>query len=314
MNNPRISVIIPFYNAQYTLEQSLKSVLRQTFSDIEIMIVNDGSTDESLKIIDRFHDTRIKVIHQSNHGVSAARNHALAEAKGALVAFLDADDTWTPTCLEKLCEALDAEEAVLAYCGWQNVGAAGARGRPYVPPDYEQGPKGEFLLRDCPWPIHAALTYKAAVEAAGGFDERLTNGEDYRLWLEIAFANRIVRVPEVLAHYHFHTGVRASHHVVRGARQNLWVKLEFLREHPDVKTMLGRRLSRKLTLGVLLTCGYECYWKRDLSNARAIFRLVMRNGYGSMDDWKYMLPSLLPLWIHEKMVHISDRGSHRSWN
>ncbi len=305
---------MPCYNAQNHIELSLNSALNQTFEDKEIIIVDDGSTDESRNIITKFDDMCIKVIHQTNSGVSAARNHGLAEAKGELVAFLDADDTWSSTCLEKLCEALDAGGGELAYCGWQNVGAAGARGRPYVPPDYEQGRKSEFLLRDCPWPIHAALTTRAAVEAAGGFDERLTNGEDYRLWLEIASAHRIVRVPEVLAYYHFHTGVRASHHVVRGARQNLWVKLAFLREHPHVKTRLGRRLVRKLTLGVLLTCGYECYWKRDLTNAREIFRIVMRYGYGSMHDWKYMLPSLLPPRIHEKLVHISDSEANMSWN
>jgi glycosyltransferase involved in cell wall biosynthesis len=297
-------VITPLFNAEDHVAESLRSSLQQTFSDLEVIVVDDGSTDASLEVVKGFRDFRLKVIRQSNAGVSAARNHGLAEARGELVAFLDADDTWAPTCLEKLCRALDIEKgAVLAYCGWQNVGAAGARGRPYIPPDYERGSKNEVLLRECPWPIHAALTRRAAVVDAGGFDERLTNAEDYLLWLEIAFGGRIVRVPEVLAYYHFHNGLRASHEVARSARQNLWVKQEFLRRHPDVKESLGHRRIRELTLGMTLTSGYDCYWRRDLLNARLIFRMVMRRGYGVRGDWKYMLPALLPAWIHIRLLN-----------
>lgn len=304
---PCISVIMPCHNAEKHIRRSVESALGQTFSNIEVLVVDDGSTDASPHVIEDFSDPRLTIICQANRGVSAARNRGLSEARGEFVAFLDADDTWDPTCLEKLHRALEGEaHAVLAYCGWQNVGLSDARGRPYVPPDCEGEAKAEILLQGCPWPIHAALTRRASVERAGGFDEGLTNSEDYRLWLSIASGNRTVRVPEVLAYYHFHEGAQASRYTARAAAQNLRVKLEFLRQHPEVEKRLGQRKVRELTLGTLLEKGYECYWERDLSNARPIFRMVMKNRYGGAGDWKYMLPSLLPHGMHQGLLRFLD--------
>ena len=89
-----ISVVIPLYNKEKQVKQTLRKVLEQTFSDYEIIIVNDGSTDSSAEIAREFEDHRIKVIDQENAGVSAARNRGIKEAKGNFIAFLDADDEW----------------------------------------------------------------------------------------------------------------------------------------------------------------------------------------------------------------------------
>jgi hypothetical protein len=169
----------------------------------------------------------------------------------------------------------------------------------------------EALLHTCPWPIHAALTRKEFIDEAGGFDERFSNSEDYRLWLRIASCHRIVRVPEVLAYYHFHEGTQASRNAARAAKQNYTVKTEFLREHPEIAEDLGRKRVRELTLGMLLKRGYECYWERDLTNARFIFRMVMKSGYGRLKDWLYMIPSLMPPTLHRGLIQWLNSDGER---
>jgi glycosyltransferase involved in cell wall biosynthesis len=303
----RISIIMPCFNAETYIARGVESVLGQTFQDIEVIIINDGSTDSSHEIISRFTDQRLKIISQENRGVSASRNRGLEAATGELIAFLDADDTWDRTCLEKLYGALKASpDAAASYCGWQNIGLPGGKGNPYVPPDYEVEGKFEHLLKSCPWPIHAALTRRSAIEEAGQFDERFSNAEDYGMWLKMAWFHRIVRVPEVLAFYYFHEGAQASNNRARAACDHWKVQVEFLKENPGITKKLGRRLVRRLTNGQLLRSGYECYWSRDLESARRIFRSVMSTGYGSLSDWKYMTPALLPLRMHRFLIHLHE--------
>ena len=114
---PLVSVLIPAWNVAPWLAECLDSVLAQSMADFECIIVDDGSTDTTLQVIQSFTDPRIRLIHQENAGVSAARNRALDEAKGQFIAFLDADDLWEFCFLEKLLAALEQNPgADLAFC------------------------------------------------------------------------------------------------------------------------------------------------------------------------------------------------------
>ncbi|MDP1679462.1 MAG: glycosyltransferase [Candidatus Nitrotoga sp.] len=304
-DQPIISIVMPCYNAAAHLPQSMSSVLSQTFVDWELIAVDDGSSDGTLAWLQTQTDPRLRIHTQTNQGVSAARNVGLKLACGQYVAFLDADDTWAPTFLEKLLAALKRQPgAVLAYCGWKNVGLSGSRGEPFIPPNYETSAKREMLFAGCRWPIHAALTKREDILAAGGFDPRLKNAEDYALWLEIANITAIVRVPEILAHYHFHGGVHASGNRARAALDLLAAQRNYLIRYPDFAVQLGRARRRDLLYGNLLKQGYENYWKRDLPAARTIFRHVMRAGYGYAKDWLYMLPAWLPMTIHKLLLNM----------
>ncbi len=302
---PTISIIMPCYNAATHLPQSVGSVLTQTFNDWELIAVDDGSSDDTLAWLQTHTDPRLRIHTQTNQGVSAARNTGLRLARGRYIAFLDADDTWAPTFLEKLYRALQLDaDAVLSYCGWQNIGLSGGQGNAYIPPDYEKENKIATMLNSCPWPIHAALTSATIIKSAGGFSHRFTNAEDYALWLNIASHHKITLVAEVLAFYHHHTGSQASKNRVKAAYDTWRVKREFIDQWPDIVKPLGAQRINALTHGELLKRAYTCYWDRDMEAARQIFRMVMKTGYGSIKDWKYMLPSLLPLRWHNYLIKI----------
>jgi glycosyltransferase involved in cell wall biosynthesis len=298
---------MPCYNSAAFLGEALASALGQRFRDIELIAVNDGSTDGTRAILEAIDDDRLVVIDQTNQGVCAARNRALEAARGEFTAFLDADDYWSPEFLEKMLRALRNDPgAGIAYCGWHNVGLDGGRGQPYVPPDYEERGKLEVLLDACPWPIHAALTRTVLVRDAGGFNRALRTSEDYQLWLAIAYRQRIVRVPEVLAFYRHHGATQATRDAVRVARDHWSVQQSFLAAHPEIRVRLGTRRIRQLTVGRLLQRAYAAYWQRDLDTARYLFRRVMSRGYGRPRDWLYMLPSLLPASIHRFLIGLKS--------
>lgn len=304
---PLVSVVMPCFNAAVHLPKSVGSVLAQTFADWELIAIDDGSTDGTLAWLRAQSDPRIRVLSQPNQGVSRARNAGLAAARGRYVAFLDADDTWAPSFLEKMSAALASRpDAVLAYCGWQNLGLPGGRGQPFVPPDYENADKARTLFGGCRWPIHAALTTLRAALNAGGFAGTLRNAEDYAFWLEVAIPAPTVRVPEVLAFYHFHGSAQASGNTVRAAFDHLRAQTTYLAAHPQFRASLGLREVRKLLYGELLRRGYEAYWRRDIPAARAIFRRVLSAGYVGTRDWKYLLAALLPLRVHEMVIRWND--------
>lgn len=304
---PAVSIVMPCFNSLAHLPMSVSSVLAQTFDNWELIVVDDGSTDRSHEWLMTQGDHRLVVLQQTNQGVSAARNAGLALARGEFVAFLDADDSWAPNFLATMLAALAAQpQAALAYCGWQNVGIPGGRGQPFVPPEYETPDKEEKLFAGCRWPIHAAMVRRLAITSAGGFNRTLKNAEDYALWLEIAAKAPIVRVPEVLAYYHFHGAGQASSNKPRAVEHLLTAQQAYVRTHPDFARRVGRAELRRLMYDNVLRAGFDCYWKRELVAARAIFRRAMRARYGSPRDWLYMLPALLPLAAHSRLIRFFE--------
>lgn len=304
-----VSIVIPCYNGSRYLRESIDSALNQSYCDKEVVVVDDGSTDDSPAIMASYGD-RIKVIQQQNSGLPAARNAGIHVASGNLFAFLDADDWWAPDFLHKMVSAIEYSHAGIAYCGWQNVGLPGPRGEPFIPPDYEAPEKLALFFAGPRWPVHAALVRRVVVESTGGFNPKWKSCEDFAFWIDTATRYTLVRVPEVLAFYRFH-GNQMTTNSVRMAFSHMQVQLEYLKKNPLAAHKLGRPKFRELMYGRLLRKGFESYWARDLAAARTIFRKVMRVGYGNSKDWLYMLPALLPAFIHEYLVKLSDKRNLR---
>ncbi len=204
-SGPRVSVVIPVYNAAATVAQAIESVLAQSYREFEIVAVDDGSRDDSVAILRRYGE-RVKVLQQDNRGPSAARNLAARNSIGEYLAFLDADDWWKPEFLARMVAALDcAPDRVLAYCDLELVDSLGRplatsllRMRSPRPPTVSE-------MLDALWPImpSAVVARRSALDAAGGWPEELYAFEDVYLWLLMREQGNFAYVAERLSVWRF---------------------------------------------------------------------------------------------------------------
>ncbi len=192
-----VSVVIPCFNAGRHLEEAVQSALAQTWGNLEIVIVDDGSTDPAtLALLESAHWPRTRLFRQPNAGPAAARNHAIREAHGDYILPLDADDTIAPTYVEKAVTVLDERTEVgCVYCKAMKFGAEQG---PWDLPPYrpEELAIGNVIFV-------TALFRKADWRSVGGFDEHLRHGvEDYDFWVKmVASGRQVVQIDEFLFNY-----------------------------------------------------------------------------------------------------------------
>lgn len=314
---PLVSVVMPGFNAAPYVEQAVRSALEQTCRDVELVFVDDGSTDgtaATVQALQREFNGRLTVLQTQRAGPYPARNLALAQARGEYIAFLDADDWWEPDFLDCMLGALRSANADVAYCGWQNVGDSviGPRADPYVPPDYFAGDVVEKFLENCPWPIHAAVVRRRLVAQLQGFSERMFSSMDYDFWIRLlAVTNRMVRVPQVLAYYRWHGNGQISATRWRQVVNAWQVRRDFVATNPALVAHLPAARRKALVDGVLLQAGYEAFWRRDLDSAQPLFRQALRTGAWQRKDLKYLAASLLPRGIFRSLVGQADVGEGR---
>jgi glycosyltransferase involved in cell wall biosynthesis len=204
MNTPRVSVLIAAFNAAPFIEATLESALGQTFGDLEVLVIDDGSRDDTAGAVRRLaaSDPRLRLIVQDNRGLSATRNRGVAEAAGSLIAFLDHDDLWHPEKLALQVATLDAQpRTAVVSCysalidaehrclGWRFGGDA--NGDVYA----------EMLVWDVVSGGSVTLVRREALEAVGPFDETLRIREDWDMWIRLARRYEFATVPRVLVGY-----------------------------------------------------------------------------------------------------------------
>lgn len=195
----KVSIIIPAYNAVRFIRQTIESVLAQTFQDFEIIVVDDGSSDKTADIARSFGEP-VYCIQKPNGGVSRARNTGIGNAKGEYIAFLDADDLWQPTKLEKQVALLDAASDVgLCFASTERINENNEtigyiEGRDYA--DFSEA----LLLYLCivSGSCSSAMVRKELLLQIGGFDSRLTNYEDWDCWLRLSLITRFASISEYL--------------------------------------------------------------------------------------------------------------------
>jgi glycosyltransferase involved in cell wall biosynthesis len=206
MKEPLVSVIIPNYNYGRYLRQTLESVFSQTYKHLEVVVVDDGSKDDS-EIIVKSYSGRVRFVQQKNQGVSAARNRGVKESTGELIAFLDADDLWLPTKLEKQIQRMVQDPAIgLVHCAFQEIDASGKPLEVFL-----EGMEGwvsrEMLLFERPVVLatgSTGLVRRTTFENVGGFDVKLCTSADWDFCYRISRLQRIGFVPEPLILYRVH--------------------------------------------------------------------------------------------------------------
>jgi len=206
---PAVSAIMAVYNGGSYLEEAVRSILAQSLTDFEFIIVDDGSTDGTTALLDRFarQDARIRIVHAAHQGVSAARNAALALVRAPLVAIMDADDVCMPERFARQVEFLNANPQCVAIgCEAMMIDPAGR----------EIGVKGHPLthreIDDRLMQVREAMTHPAVmlraetVRRLGGYRSHLPVSEDYDLFLRLAEVGELANLPDVLFHYRLHAG------------------------------------------------------------------------------------------------------------
>jgi glycosyltransferase involved in cell wall biosynthesis len=188
---PIVSVIMPAFNAEHFLRTAVESVLRQSLIDLELVIIDDGSSDRTVEIARQYaaQDSRVRVLGQSNAGPGPARNAGFRIAAGRLFAFLDSDDEWDETFLSELVAILDARPDVDVVIGNARIRGGIRHGQPARPIRGEGQPitLAEILANETALFIMSVFR-REAVEAIGGFDPALLTNEEYEMWIRAALA------------------------------------------------------------------------------------------------------------------------------
>ncbi len=208
MLKPTVSVVIASFNSGRTIAEALDSVLAQDYRPLDIVIVDDGSTDDTLRALQPYLDS-VRVFSQANAGPAAARNTALQHAQGELVAFVDADDVWLPGKLSAQVRLLEARPEIGAVCTRWQPWHADADGAYRMPTPMRHLTVGDQIDPErCGWRYthlllgsemltSAVMMRRQVIDELGPFDPTLRNGEDYDYWLRLSRIRQIVRLASV---------------------------------------------------------------------------------------------------------------------
>lgn len=259
-----VSVVIPAYNAEKHIRRSLGSVLAQTYTEFEVIVVDDGSMDQTSDIVRSYTDPRVRLVQQPNGGVSAARNQGVELARGDWIAFIDADDRWEPTFLETVVRTARKFPGVVAvFTNFRDS----VTGRVMIPAKDGEARVLEsyfsFVLRNKQgmW-SSCVLVHRETLRRIGGFPIGVTHGEDLDTWARLAWTGPIAYVPEPLATYHTET---------EGSAMKMPLE-KWLRYPPVAKTFEEWRRDGKIPESMLFDS--EAYVRKHLfSYVRGLLKI-----------------------------------------
>ncbi len=292
---PEISIIMPAYNAAQTIPKTIQSVLDQTFTDFELIVINDGSTDQTVEQVESFQDHRIHLFSFPNAGPQKSRNRGIAKAQGTYLAFLDADDLWTSTKLADQLEALKTHpEAgfVYSWTDWIDEGDRVWRRGSHVA--VEGDVLQRLLLNDFIGSGSNPLVWADAIKTVGGFDEAILGGQDWEMWLRLAAHYPVTVVAKVQVLYRKASTSRAwSNNVQRQEKGFRQVVEKTIQASPDrlqsvrravlgniykslIVDLLERAVGRCDAWRVLRFIALAVWFDPALLKARVLYKLLAR--------------------------------------
>lgn len=309
---PLVSVVIPTYNAVTFLAATLDSVLAQTYPNLDIIVVDDGSTDATPRLLDSYGD-RIRVLRQANAGQAAARNYGAHEAKGEMLAFLDSDDLWDPDKIARQVALLARfTEALAVYCDHRAIddqgtpiASTGALAHPRPSGDILRA----LLLGPCIVTPGLVLLRRHAFDASGGFDEAtlMRGHEDYALWLRLATQGSFIYSPDTLVSYRRHNqqGTKQKHYEKRMAHARLHAMMAIR----DAVRASGNKGLKRLFAWVLEESQISAAWAMrqtgDGAEARRIAVTALAQRPTSLRAWYALGAALKPRWRSQDLESTS---------
>jgi glycosyltransferase involved in cell wall biosynthesis len=277
--NPLVSVILPVYNGQRYVSAAIESALAQTYRPIEVVIVNDGSTDHSYETIEPYLNLPdVKYLQQENRGVAAARNAGIRHSKGELVAFLDQDDLWLPEKLALQVGYLQQNpEIAMVHSNQRYINGDGGR---IQFPGWETDAQGMCLKELFIKNRIAVLTVvvrKHCLDEVGPLNESLSGCDDYELWLRIAARFPIGHIDKELALYRFHD-CNVSRDLFRMTMTDLAAIQSFVKIFPDINRVAGQGVVRQRLGELNFQLGGWYMWRaRNFKAARRHFLESLKN-------------------------------------
>lgn len=324
-----VSIIIPTYNCAQYISETIDSALAQTYRDFEIIVVDDGSTDNTKEVLKKY-GSQIKLIYQENRGVSAARNIGISRSEGQYVAFLDADDIWLPNKLKAQVEIMNANPDV-GLIFTDGVKIDEKPGATLKPKDWRaisNDPEGfwckigkapindgiilkgnyfkDLLLGNLVFFTSAVLIRKECFENIGYLDEELLSSEDYDLWLRMAYKYPLLYLNSVTSHYRERIDSLCGDRDMRVYWYNKWDGIMF-GNYSKFCPPEHREFSIKRAC--------ECYkiaiWgylrEGEMDNVRDLCYRFLHFNKKCLKIYVYILISFLPA----KFVDLTARGAHR---
>ena len=309
-----ISVVIPLYNKEKSIASTLRTVLNQTYQDFEIIIVNDGSTDHSVDEVEKIKDNRIHLIHQTNAGVSAARNCGIEEARGKYIAFLDADDEWKPEYLQTQYElTLKYPECNVFACNYEFKNTEGKVTPTIIrklPFEGEDGILSNYFeVASCSHPplwTSTVMVKKYAIQTIRGFPVGIKSGEDLLTWARLAIKYKIAYSKNVHAQYNIPQKSQSNNY----ARD---IQIEDIKKIPD---FIGHEIElfHMNTQGKLKKdiCLYLSFWYKmrasinlNLGYKTTAILCTNRSIYFNPLNWKvytFYILTLFPSFLIRKIL------------
>jgi len=292
---PVVSVIIPAYNAEAFIAETLASVVAQTLTDIEIIVVDDGSRDGTARVVQSF--PTVRYVHKTNGGVSAARNHGVSQARGEFIAFLDSDDIWHPDKLRQQVQAMrehpdsDLCRTRLSVHPANLPAIVSGKERSDAPHTLVPNLAPSFI--DPYFTTSAVMVRKSAFERVQGFDTSLRIAEDVDFYLRLlAGAPKVVLMTELLVYKRPVEGSLGDDSRA-GYVQLLKVYDRFLAQHPEARQAMGEGVIKRAYYHLHTALTLSHLWAGDNQQARACAWHAMPYG-PRWFVWKLIMRSLLP--------------------